>query len=192
MAAYSKAGKLKAKRGRPKKEGVIREANGRASRAKEPPARTALQARMNHTGMTLLQAQDPRAGTYIGRLAMLGSSDGLSDDQYDAAIRYRTLRNEYRKALHSQGAHYEAGQGIDDPEAYQKWAKAVIERYKLIKDAVRDEQNRTRSLNLYAALEHVIVEDLPLDYMIGSVRVVCNVLSKHFMNVDRTKKVRNK
>lgn len=192
MGAYSKAGKLKAKRGRPKKEGVIRETNGRISRAKEPPARTALQARMKHTGMTLIQAQDPRSGTYIGRLAMLGAGDGLSADQYEAALRYRTLRNEYRKALHSQGAHYEAGQGIDDPEAYQKWAKAVIKRHKEIIKEVREEQNQTRSLNLYAALEHVLVEDLPLDYMIGSVRILCNILSKHFMNVDRTEKVRNK
>lgn len=192
MAAYSKAQKLKAKRGRPKQEGVIRESNGRASRAKEPPSRVALEARARHTNMTISQALDPRSGTYIGRLAMLGIHGGLSGDQYEAAVRYRTLRNEYRKALHSRGAHYEAGLGGGDYEAYEKWAKITIDRHKDIIELVRVEQNQTRSLNLYAALEHVLVEDLPLDYMIGSVRILCNILSKHFTNVDRTEKVRNK
>lgn len=192
MAGYSKAQKLKSKRGRPKIEGVLREANGRASRAKEPPAKTALTARAKHTGLSMKQAIDPKAETYIGRLAMQGTGSGLSDDQYEAAIRFRTLRNEYRKALHSKGAHYEPSAGTDDYEAYRKWAEAAIRRHADVIDLIRSEQQEFRNQNLYAALEHVVIEDLPLDYMIGPVRIVCNLLSKHFMNVDRTEKARNK
>lgn len=192
MAAYSKAQKIKARRGRPKKEGVMRESNGRASRAKEPPARVAIAARMKHAGLSMSQAIDPKAETYIGRLAMQGTGSGISNDQYDAAIRFRTLRNEYRKALHSKGAYYEPSTGADDYEAYRKWAETAIRRHADVIDLIRSEQQEFRNQNLYAALEHVVVEDLPLDYMIGPVRIVCNLLSKHFTSVDRTEKVGNK
>src|SRR5690606_18937220 len=115
MAAYSKAAKIKAKRsrGRPKKEGVMREPNGRRSRAKEHPAKAAIDARMRIFNLTKDQAMDQKAATNLGRLAMMGRADGLSQDQYEAALRYLDVRNDYQKSLLSPGAYFEPNGSVD-------------------------------------------------------------------------------
>ncbi|MGU3398830.1 hypothetical protein ACLBWS_03670 [Brucellaceae bacterium D45D] len=193
MAAYSKASKRQAKRGRPKKEGVLREPNGRASRAKEPPAKVALEARMRMHNLTKAQAMDQKAAINLGRLAMMGRADGLSQDQYEAALRYLDLRNDYSKSLLSPGAYFEANGSIDsnDPEAYAQWCVRVKKAINAANEAIQEAQNEHRSENLWAGLQYIIIKDEMMPHLLGSARLVCNTLHRHFM-LDNKRKSPNK
>lgn len=179
----SKAVGKQARRGRPRMEGKLREPNGRVSRAAQPPSLLALQARAFHTGLTLEQAKDPRAETYLGRLAIFGRGDGLSRDQYEAAQQFLQLRNEYQRSLLSPGAYYEAT-GIrlqaDNMAEYEAWAARVKKRYSGALKAVQEAQIDNGRENLYAALQYVIIEDLELPYLLGAVRMALNALHRHF------------
>src|SRR5690606_1446618 len=132
MAAYSKAEKRKAKRGRgrPRKNVDRREPNGRAARTKDPRI-TALEARMRIFGLTREQAMDQKAATNLGRLSVLERGDGISADQYDAALRDLDVSNDYNKSLVSPGAYYEeSGSGdSSDPEQYAAWCGRVKSAY---------------------------------------------------------------
>ncbi len=188
----TKAARL-AKRGRPKKEGVLREPNGRASRAKEPPAKVALEARMRMHNLTKAQAMDQKAATNLGRLAMMGRAEGLSQDQYEAALRYLDLRNDYSKSLLSPGAYFDTNGSVDsnDPDAYSEWCVRVKDSVNAAHEAIQEAQNENRSENLWAGLQYVIIKDEMMPHLLGSARLVCNALHRHFM-LDNKRKSPNK
>lgn len=190
MAAYSKAEKLKAKRGRgrPKKNVDRREPNGRAARTKDPRI-TALEARMRIFGLTREQAMDQKAATNLGRLAMLGRGDGISADQYEAALRYLDVRNDYNKSLLSPGAYYEANGSVDssDPEQYAAWCERVKLAYDGAHKAIQEAQNQHRNENLWAALQYVIIKDKTMPHMLGAARLVCNALHRYFILDNKSK-----
>jgi len=173
----------KRRRGRPRLEGRLREPNGRISRAHNPPALAALQARAFHNGLSLEQARDPRAETYLGRLAIFGRGDGLSRDQYEAGQQFLQLRNDYRRSLLSPGAYYEAT-GIrlqeDNMAEYEAWSARVKKRYARVLKAVQEAQIDNGQENLYAALQYVLIDGLELPYLLGAVRLVLNALHRHF------------
>lgn len=172
------------KRGRPRIEGRLREPNGRISRAKEPAQKVALEARARHYGLTPAQALDQRAQSQIGRLAMLGASDGLSRDQYEAGERFLEIRNDYRKSLLSPGAFYdEAGPQYDyiNPEGYDDWALSTARRYSAALKAIQDAQRDNPQENLYDALQSIVIDDLEKPYLIGSLRLALNTLHRHFL-----------
>lgn len=186
MKAHSRARKLKKRRGRPSKPG-LREPNGRVSRAKVPrdpfPAQTALDARAKHNRLTADQAKDPRAATYIGRLNMLGRKDGLSDDQYQAAIIFLQIRNNYQKSLLSPGAYYESlGLPSDmfNTEDYADRCTQAKLRYEAAMGCVTEAQFDNKCENLYAALQYVIIDGLELPHLLGATRMVLNALHRHF------------
>lgn len=192
--ARTKSAKLQAKRGRgrPKKNVDRREPNGRASRSRDPRI-TALEARMKIFGITREQAMDQKAATNLGRLAMMGRADGLSQDQYEAALRYLDLRNDYSKSILSPGAHFDSNGAVDssDPDAYADWCNRVKTSYENAREAIQEAQNEHRTENLWAALQYVIVEDQMMQHLLGSARLVCNVLHRHFM-IDNKRKSLNK
>ncbi|AQS42314.1 MAG: Hypothetical protein BHV28_16360 [Candidatus Tokpelaia hoelldobleri] len=174
------------KRGRPRKEGVLREANGRISRAKKPAAYVALAARARHTGLDLARASDPRAATYIGRLNMAGSHEGLSRDQYEAALKFLEVRNDYQRSLLSPGAYYESsGQnshtGDGNMADYTQWASRVRRRYDQAMKALQEAQFDNSSENLYAALQYVVINGQELPHLLGATRIALNALARHFM-----------
>lgn len=172
-----------ARRGRPRIEGKLREPNGRISRAANPPALAALQARAFHAGLSLEQAKDPRAETYLGRLAIFGRGDGLSRDQYEAAQQFLLLRNDYQKALLSPGAYYEATGthlNADNMAEYQAWAARVKKRYAAALKAVQEAQMDNGRENLYAALQYVVIDNRELPYLLGAARLLLNALHRHF------------
>jgi|GEM_PF-564421 len=182
-AEEKKAGEKRARRGRPRLDGKLREPNGRISRALNPPALLALQARAFHSGLSLEQAKDPRAETYLGRLAIFGRSDGLSKDQYEAGQKFLQLRNDYRRSMLSPGAYYEATGmrlGEDNMAEYEAWAARVKKRYAQMLKAVQEAQIDNGRENLYAALQYVIIDGLELPYLLGAVRLVLNVLHRYF------------
>lgn len=186
IKAYSKANRLriKRKRGRPKLEGILREPNGRRSRAKrmrEPADELTITMRAKHTGLTLAEAKDPRAESYIGRLYMLGvEKGGISEDQYNAAIRFLEIDNNYKKVLLSPSAHYDQRNMANDPEAYRQFCIEAKKRYKAAREAIQEAQFDNNDENLLNALQYVVVENLELPHLVGATRMVLNALSRHF------------
>jgi len=204
--ALSKAGKLKIKRamrrakvGRPFIEGVAREPNGRISRAITPPEpadKLALTVRARQLGVSVEAARDPRLGTYIGRLSILGvearggegetrtgsvkNAGGISREQYDAAQTFLEVRNNYLRAILSPAAVYDERIALTDGETQEEAAKRDIARYEAALRAVQAAQLESPTDNLYAALQCLVIEDKELPYMVGTLRLVLNALHRHF------------
>ncbi|ALE03435.1 hypothetical protein [Bartonella ancashensis] len=87
----------RARCGRSRIEGCMREPNGRISRARksrEPIDQLAIQMRMKHLELTYEEAKNPLSGSYIGRLYLLGGKDGLSQEQYDVAQQYLVVEDQ--------------------------------------------------------------------------------------------------
>lgn len=197
ILARSKAAKREAsRRGRPYDGSVDREPNGRASRAKKPaiPADlVALTARAKHLGISIIQAKDQRAATFIGYLAMLGPRDGISDRQYQAAQDFLELRGDYLRSKNAPGAEYDpdgrSGGDFITPR-YEEWCKTINRTYMECREVIQDAQNETRQENLWAALDLVVIGSGQLDHtmidgkmlgsLIGATRMLCNALAKFF------------
>lgn len=138
---------------------------------------------MRHTGLSAGQAKDQKAGTFIGRLNILGPQDGLSNRQYDAAINYLSLRNAYQRAIQAPGAVMDGipGASSDDvSDAYMEWVNDTKEAFFSCRNAIIEAQNSNRGSNLYAALDYCVVRDEAHEYMLGDLRIVCNALANHF------------
>jgi len=192
MAARTKAAKIKAKRGRPKKEGVLRTPSGQISRAKEPPAKVAQLARMRIFGMSASEALSELAGDNLGRLHMAWKRDkaeGISTSQYDAAERYREVYNDKRKAECSAGAYYDnvGSIGASDPDEYEAWVKRAKQAYTDARKAIDEAQAETRNGNLYAAVQFMLENDQFFPHMLGDIRLACNALHRHFFTQKRRK-----
>lgn len=190
--AKTKAAKIKAKRGRPKKEGALRTPSGQISRAKEPPAKVAQLARMRIFGMTASEALSDLATDNLGRLHLAykrDKSDGISTSQYDAAERYREVLNDRRKAECSPAAHYDqtGTVGTSDPDDYEKWVVRAKQAYTDARRAIEEAQLETRNSNLFAAVQFMLENDQYFPHMIGDIRLVCNALYRHFFTQDRKK-----
>lgn len=184
MAARTKAAKLAAKRGRPKKEVLYREPNGRASRSSEPADKLALEARAKHMNLTLTQAKDQRAESFIGYLAILGPVDGLSERQYAAAQDFLSLRNSWLASKKIPGAEYDnegkGGGGDFVSDEYIEWCQSVHDSFTDCRKAIQEAQNENRDASLWAALDICVVQGLREHSLIGDLRILCNVLAKHF------------
>ena len=165
-------------------EVVYREPNGRASRASEPADRLALETRARHLGISLVQAKDQRAETFIGYLAILGPNDGLSERQYEAATQFLSLRGDWllsKKAPNSTVDNEAGGVSSDYiSEAYEMWCQDVDETYTDCRRAIQDAQNANRAENLWAALDLCIIQGQKFNHLIGATRLTCNALAKFF------------
>lgn len=184
--ARTKAAKLKAKRGRPKMEGVAREPNGRVSRSgvdHGPADVVALDARRRHLGLTRDQAKDQKAGSFIGYLNLIGPVDGISDDQHEAATSYLNLREAYLRAINAPGRVLDSDIGItisEVTEAYEDWVADTKQAYENCRKAIQEAQNENRHANLWAALDLCIIQDQHMHYMIGDLRLLTNALGRFF------------
>lgn len=190
--ARSKSQKLKAKKGRPMINGA-REPSGRLSRSgidHGPADVIALDARRRHLGKTedrpgLVgdQVKDQKAGSFIGYLNLLGSIDGLSDDQYEAATQFLGLRTAYLRAIKAPGGVRDGepvAQSGEVTEAYEDWVADTKESYASCRRAVQEAQNENRRSNLWAALDLCIIQDQRIYPLIGDLRVLCNALCRFF------------
>lgn len=184
MPARTKAAKLAAKRGRPPKDVPYREPNGRASRAEEPADKVALEARARHMGLTLNEAKDQRAATFIGYLAILGPIDGISERQYEAFNDFLKLRNDWLASKKIPGAEYDnegkGGGGDFVTDAYIDWCHSVHDTYTACRRAIKEAQNENRNISLWGALDMCVVGNIRVYGLIGDLRILGNVLAKFF------------
>lgn len=186
--AKSKAERARKLRGRPRKQGKLREPNGRVSRAKEPIHKLATSIRAKAHNLTVEQASNPMSATFIGRMAMMGRAGGLSQEQYDVALKFLEIRNDYRCSLLSPGAYYEkTGIRLDaeNMEAYTTWVLRTRKRYNAALKAIQEAQFDNRHENLYAAIQYIIIDDRDLPNLLGATRMVLNALARHFL-IDKT------
>lgn len=185
--AKTKSDKVRQKRGRSKMIGAPREPNGRISRSGIDHGSAdiiALESRARRTGLSLGQAKDQKAGTFIGCLNLIGARDGLSDDQYNAAVAYRDLRESYLRAIKAPNAivdnHIPGSAGDEVSDGYIEWSKAVRDRYSECQKMLIKAQQENRTENLYAALDYAVVRDERYHYMLGALRIACNHLARFF------------
>ncbi|WP_246790043.1 hypothetical protein, partial [Bartonella taylorii] len=172
--------KKRAKRGRPRINGCIREPNGRISRAKtphEPMDKLAIEIRAKRFGLTIEEAKNPLSGTYIGRLYLQGE---LNQDQYDAAQKYLEVRNDYSCAKTLPSAIYDKMPSSSDETAREKWVEFATGQFSNMQEVIKETQHLYRQYNLYAALQYLVVEDQTLPHLVPSLRIVLNALQKYF------------
>lgn len=185
--ARSKSAKRRAKAGRKKLLYVAREPNGRISRSgipHEPADTVAVEARMRHTGLSAQDARDQKAATFIGYLNILGRRDGLSNEQYDAAIDFLDLRAAYLRAIKapnaSMSSEMRGSSGDLITEEYELWCRSVIQRYADCRKAIMEAQMENRTENLWAAVDYCMLREEWHSHMIPALRVVCNALGRFF------------
>ena len=180
--------------GRKPKAVAYREPNGRASRAREPIDKLALEARAKMLGITVLDAKNQLAATFIGRLDMQfeawekrGPKDKprpaecLSSREYSAAIRFLDLYNDRLKVVQAEGAQYDhRPSGRTDIEAHEEWGAKINQEYVTVRKAIEAAQGENRTENLWAALDYCILRDQPMSHMIGALRILCNSLARHW------------
>lgn len=179
----SKAEKLRRKRGRPKVENVAREPNGRISRNTNDTNRAGIKRRAERLGLTVVQARDQKAATFIGYLNLLGRVDGISDDQYEAALKFLDLRRSYLLAIKAPNAERsDEGAGHTSSEisdSYIDWCRDTVEKYEKCKKAIQHAQNYHRE-NLWAAVDLCLIQGQRMHHMIGDIRTLCNALIMFF------------
>ncbi|UNE54419.1 hypothetical protein [Bartonella machadoae] len=173
--------KKRAKRGRPRIKGCVREPNGRISRAKtprEPVDQLAIEMRAKRFGLSIEDAKNPLAGTYIGRLYLQGQ---LTQDQYEAAQKYLEVKNNYLCAKALPNAVYDEMPTTSDDGAREKWVKLTTERFLNMQEAIKEAQYLYRQHNFYAALQYLVIEDQMLPHLVNSLCIVLDALHKHFV-----------
>lgn len=177
--------KKRSKAGRPRKEGVERTPSGQISRAKRERADiVALQTRARHADITLDQAKDQKAATFIGILMIKGvKAGGISSDQYDALEKYEAARQDFLRAINAPGAGIAAeggGGGSEISDGYIRWCSSARQRWDEILQALRLEQEGNRTDNLVGALNACVSQGLRLPHLVGSLRIAANCLARHF------------
>lgn len=134
--------------------------------------------------ISVVQAKDQRAATFIGYLAMLGPVDGLSQRQYEAANDFLELRNEWLQSKKIPGAEYDnegkGGGGDFISESYIDWCYDVHEDFTACRRAIQEAQEANRAENLWGALDMCVIQGLHVHEMIGDTRILCNALAKFF------------
>jgi hypothetical protein len=133
---------------------------------------------------------DQKAGTFIGYLNLIGSRDGVSDDQYEGAQAFLVFRERYLRAIKSPAAIYDpeaTGAGGEITEAYEDWCRATVKEWSTLRQEIQAEQNYSRD-NLWAALQLVVIESRETHHLIGATRILCNVLARHFKEAGENRR----
>jgi len=196
MKARSAAAKRKSKRGRPLAINVEREPSGRISRTREAPNKMALEARARMLQITIDEAKNQQAGTFLGRLHMAYANwqkseksnpvgkpqpaESLSTAQYHALLTAEEAHNDFLKAVGAPGAHYDGHRGTSgDDEAHAKWCYRAKVRWGSMRHAIHDAQGVERQMNLWAALDLCVFQGQWHTHMIPALRVLGNTLARH-------------
>lgn len=169
--------------GRKRKPGIARTASGRPSRAKaayqenlEP-----ILTRMRIFGLSEADARDQKAGTLIGRLNLQKIID---QQQYDAAVEYLRIYEQYKRAIKSPDALRTGSGGGDQGQGadYERWCGNAVSKFTAATNAVMAEQSlhANRGTNMFAAIDYILTRDEQMWHMVGDCRLALNALAHHF------------
>lgn len=175
--------------GRHKVSDLVREPNGRASRKTEEVKkreaamrRPNVKARQRHYGLKRSQANDPRAGSVIGRLSISGE---VSRVQYEAAMRYLEDFENYKRAIAGpKGAGAvdlgkPGGIATVDPDLEHKRDKQAKEKIQGALLALKAVDGGWQT-NVTGSVANVVLEDMDLPYAVGDVRTGLNALVRFY------------
>ncbi|WP_208432318.1 hypothetical protein, partial [Bartonella henselae] len=102
----------------------------------DPVNQLAVEMRAKRFGLTIEEAKNPLAGSYVGRLCLQGV---LTQDQYDATQKYLEVRNDYSCAKGLPSAVYDEMPSSSDDKAREKWVERATEQFcnmqKVLKEA---------------------------------------------------------
>lgn len=184
-------------KGRPRKTNVRRTKSGAISRAKSAYNENAdaIALRMRVFGLTEKEARDQKASTYVGRLCLAGlrnSTDGISQDQYDAAQAYLEAHHNFKRAVKSPDALASGNGGASGMEGqdYENWCKRAVTKWEGIKAAIQLEQgyHENRGSNMWAAVNYLLDRDEQMPHMIGDLRLALNAVGHHLGIISRPKR----
>ncbi|MCZ2159005.1 hypothetical protein NPX99_06985 [Bartonella sp. 220] len=159
----------------------MREKNAYISQVKvrqDPVDQLAIEMRAKRFGLSIEEAKNPLASTYIGRLCLQGV---LTQDQYDAAQKYLEVRNDYSCAKGLPSAVYDEMPTSSDDKAREKWVEFATKQFLSMQAVIKEVQASNRQLNLHAAIQYLVIEDQELPHLVNSLRIVLNALQKYFM-----------
>ncbi len=185
-------------KGRPRKAGVKRTKSGAISRAKGAYNENAdaIALRMRVFGLTEKEARDQKAATYIGRLCLAGhrkSTDGISQDQYEAAQAYLEARQNFQKAVKSPNALATGSGGASGAEGagYDQWCQRAVAKFEAIKLAIQTEQgfHENRGANMFAAVNYLLERDEQIPHMIGDLRLALNAIGHHLGMIAKPSRI---
>lgn len=167
--------------GRPRKQNVAREPNGRISRSTEI-CKQAIYARMRLFGLTEKSAGSYLAGTVVGRMVMQGS---LTRDQYDATIEYSRRRNAYQCAIGAKADYKEPRPDHEPDGDFESFCrKAKLDHAEMI-EALSELCVSLRSPAPMSALDVFVVRDIYESTLEGDLRLALNRLVKTFFEAKK-------
>lgn len=174
--------------GRKKLDGP-REPNGRLQREtyisepqKADNQSVAKAYRIKVFGLSEKDALDQKAATVHGRLCLLGSeAGGISIDQYHTAERYLSDRNAYMRAISAKVEYQErSGLSDPDPEAYERFCRAAIDRMKWYRDTIFEAMEEGRRagnpIDAADALWQILVIQNDASGLTGDLRAILNII----------------
>lgn len=199
-------GAMMGKRG-PKRKQAKREPNGRASRRLEEQAVQAVAkdsaldltqretvaagvaARFRVHNVALELGVDQMAGSYVGRLCMAGT---ITPEQYHAAEMYAQEAEAYARACatpRQPGAiDLNATKGGAGGEENEARTRLAYQRYESSRRAIQRKQDQLRlGSHLFGAMQYLVINDLPLDHLIGDLSLALDALVAHY-ELDRSQK----
>jgi len=192
--------------GRKKKSGK-REPNGKLSRkpadvanrrkvAWDMQAQEAiapvLEARQRLFGLSADEARDQRAGSFIGRLCLMGVKDeteGITLTQYEALCAWENSAKANSMVISGpkSDAAFDpnrvAGRAA---ELGEKFANRIRAQHHRAEVAVQAKQNELRgTANLFSALYECVQRDREHFHLLGDLRAAANALARHYGLEDR-------
>lgn len=183
-------------RGRPRRQGVPREPNGRKSRQKLVQAETqrearevAVTARIRVHGVPMADALDPKSGALIGRMCLVGD---ISEDQHEAALEWIKTRAAALIAWGAPNQPHEPreGGGIMDEKEHVRSCRRRIERYEDASAAVLDWPARYMSDPALRidALDAFLLREEHIPRLVPHLKEALNALNAHW-SLDARRKV---
>lgn len=177
--AKTKAQRRYSKRGRPCRQDVPRNDNGRIYLAKKPEEAPDLLMRRKRVAMfggTIEGAGDQNRGTVIGRLLR---AEEISLQQHDALQRFGELAVRYLSVMGVPDSLKRSGGGgaITVPDDEREIE--IRGRWREVTKAITG-ANTYHTGNLMAALQFIVVKDEFHEHMLGDARIAANALVRYY------------
>jgi len=149
-----------------------------------------LEARQRLFGLSADEARDQRAGSFIGRLCLMGvKGEGITRTQYEAlcaweeSARQNSMVIAGPKGDAAMDPNRVQGRGGDEVDGV---AARIRARHAAAERAVQAKQNELRGMaNLFAALYECVQRDREHFHLLGDLRAAANALARHYGLEDR-------